>query len=66
MTVALVRLAEFERIDSGPSGRVGLGEWELIYCDSRCSELSVDQSHPLPAMPDSAQELQLKVFTEAR
>jgi hypothetical protein len=45
---------------------VGLREWELIYCVSRCSELYVDKSHLLPAVPDSAQELQLKVFTEAR
>ena len=46
--------------------RVGLYESELIYWDSRCSKLFVDQPHLFPAVPDSAQDLQLKVFTEAR
>jgi hypothetical protein len=46
--------------------RFGLSESELIYCVSRCSALYVDQPTFIPAVPDSAQELQLKVCTEAR
>jgi hypothetical protein len=39
---------------------------ELIYWDSRCSALFVDKPTFFRQLPDFAQELQLKVFTEAR
>jgi len=54
-----------ERIPAMAAG-FGLQDSVLIYWVSRCSALYVDQPHLIPAMPDSAQELQLKVFTEAR